>query len=104
MKASDLAKVSEISAHLEHLKMKLEFVETESWTAARVLADGTLEPLDPRTFTPTRAAIGARELLKSLTADEINQCKRELMALGVEFDEPQRLLAAPPSAIMQDAA
>jgi hypothetical protein len=93
MKATDLAKVTELSAHLDHLKTKLDFVETESWTLCRVLADGSIEALDPRTFNVTRAAIGSRELLKALTQEEIAGCKRDLKALGVEFDDVLMLSA-----------
>jgi hypothetical protein len=97
MKATDLAKVTELSAHLEHLKVKLDFVETETWAISRVMADGSIEPLDPRSFNVTKSTIGARELLKALTMEEINTCKRDLISLGVDFDEPPLRLAAPVS-------
>jgi hypothetical protein len=99
MKATDLAKVTELSAHLEHLNSKLEFIETESWSLCRVLADGSVEALDPRTFNIPKTTIGSRELLKALTLDEITACKRDLQSLGVEFDDIL-LLSAP----MKEAA
>jgi len=97
MKATDLAKVTELSAHLDHLNNKLTFVETESWTVSRVLADGSIEPLDPQVFNVSRATIASRELLKALTQEEITACKRDLKSLGVEFEEPPLRLAAPVS-------
>jgi hypothetical protein len=95
MKSSDLAKVNALSANLDHLKSKIDYVETESWTLCRVLADGSIEPADPRVFNQSKIAIGARSLLKNLTQDEINACQMDLVALGVDFDDGVRRLPAP---------